>query len=125
VHIEVAHTLCGVEYALHYLFVVHAFFSLNKTVKPVKELLVAVIQGLGLSAQGAVAESGCGILTLGHQKLNMTERVFDIEQFFGTHFLSPRHYYPQNLPEKTCAVLARDEICAKLIVITKKSGVQK
>lgn len=67
--------------------------SSDQMIEAVEQGLVAAGQLFDLTAQGGIPElGGCG-LTLERQILGVAQRVLDIEQFFGTHVLSPRSQY--------------------------------
>ena len=83
---KVAGVFRGEEDTLKYFSVVHAKTSLNKTVKVVEQLAAAVYEVFCLTAQNGVCELGGGGAALVYHKPSVTERIFDIEQFFGTHF---------------------------------------
>ena len=85
VHEEIAHALSGEKQIFHNISVVHSASSLNKTVKLSKQLLIAVYKLLYLLLESGVCKLVDSLIALGHQKLSVTECVFDIEQFFWRH----------------------------------------
>ena len=85
VHIQVADTLGGQEYALHNFLVVHALSSLNKIVEAVENLLVFGDKPLGLLAQLRNSKLLCGLLALMGHKLSVAQCVLDIEKFLVCH----------------------------------------
>ena len=97
VHIQVADALGGEEYTFHYLSVVHVQSSLNQIIEVVEQLLVAVYQLLGLLPESRVGELVCGGPALAYKKLGVAESIFNIEQFFRTHFLYPFSFFRKAL----------------------------
>ena len=87
VQIQVAHALGGQQQVFHDLLVVHFSSSLYQLVERVKQLLIVADQALRLLLQDGVGQLACRRAALRHQKLGVPQRVFDIEQFFGTHDL--------------------------------------
>ena len=54
-------------------------------------------QLLGLLPQGRIGELICGIAALADEELGVAESVFDIEQFFRTHFSYPFSFFRKAL----------------------------
>ena len=71
--------------------------SLNQIVEAVEKLLVAVYQLLGLLPQGRIGELICGVAALADEELGVAESVFNIEQFFRTHFSYPFSFFRKAL----------------------------
>lgn len=59
--------------------------SLNKIVELSKQLLVAVYKLLNALLKGRIGKLADSLIALSHQKLGVTECIFNIKQFFRCH----------------------------------------
>ena len=71
--------------------------SLNQIVEVIEQLLIAVYQLLGLLPQSRIGELVCGVAALAYEKLSVSECVFNIKQFFRTHFSYPFSFFRKAL----------------------------
>ena len=74
-------------------------FTFEKAYEDLEKIIPMITLGFGWDNVTILGDSSGGGLALGGQILGVAQRVFDIEQFFGTHVLSPRCYYLRRAKE--------------------------
>ena len=91
VHVKIAHALCRQEKILHDCLIVHMLPPLNELIELVEQVLVRRLHAADAVAQRRIGQRLCCLSALADQKFLVTEGVFDVEQFLGTHTITSGH----------------------------------